>query len=171
VNGSKKSLIRPSEIFKRTQQKLLRDRYRKNKTGGDNFVKLIKEIIQELMDHPRLREFVPTTGGVVRAHLEPFPKGSSREGYELWKLELNMPQLQGGAEKGRLIYLLNVTRKEVTLLWIYTHAEHKKRPPDRELKRFLLEVIETDLESTNAVESEEEETGTEEDNPEDSSRD
>jgi hypothetical protein len=163
VNGSETFHIRRSENFKRTQQKLVKDHYRKNPKGLENFIELIQKLVMSLSVVPRPN---PPLG-----HLEPFPKGSSQQGYELWKLEFNMPQLQGGAKQGRLIYLLNLAQKQVTPLWIYTHAEFKKRPPDRELKRFLLEVIEADLDPTNAVESWEEETGTEESNPDESSRD
>lgn len=55
-----------------------------------------------------------------------------------------MPQLRGAAGQGRLIYLLNTTRKEVTLVWIYTHAEFEKRPPDKSLKRLLREIMESE---------------------------
>ncbi len=51
-----------------------------------------------------------------------------------------MPQLRGAAEQGRLIYLLDITKQEVVLLWIYTHAEFEKRPPEQNLKRLLLEM-------------------------------
>lgn len=165
MNESGKFQIGLSENFERTQEKLFRERYRKNRVGLEKFIELIDKIIKVLSTDPRPR---PPVG-----HLEPFPKGSSREGYELWKLEFNMPQLRGAAKQGRLIYLLNVTQQEVILAWIYTHAEFEKRPPERDLKRLLLELIESPPKppQSNAVESGEEETGTEEGNPEDSSRD
>ena len=54
-----------------------------------------------------------------------------------------MPQLRGAAGQGRLIYLLEFTKKEVIIIWIYTHAEFEKRPPDKNLKRLLLEIMES----------------------------
>jgi hypothetical protein len=136
VNGSEQFHIKLSNNFERTQQKLIRDRYRKNQAGLVNFVELIEKIIKILSLDPRPR---PPLG-----HLEPWPQGSSRDGLELWKLEFKMPQLRGAAEQGRLIYLLDITKKEVVLLWIYTHAEFEKRPPDNNLKRLLREIMKGD---------------------------
>ena len=73
-----------------------------------------------------------------------------------------MPQLRGAAEQGRLIYLLDITKKEVVLVWIYTHAEFEKRPPDQNLKRLLLEIMdnyEVSDESKNLDDSGDDETG------------
>jgi hypothetical protein len=136
VNGSEQFHIKLSNNFERTQQKLIRDRYRKNQAGLVKFVELIEKFIKILSLDPRLS---PPLG-----HLEPWPQGSSRDGLELWKLEFKMPQLRGAAEQGRLIYLLDITKKEVVLLWIYTHAEFEKRPPDNNLKRLLREIMEGD---------------------------
>ncbi|EGK87513.1 hypothetical protein D0A34_05970 [Microcoleus vaginatus PCC 9802] len=134
MNGSEQFHIKLSKNFDKTQQKLIRDRYRKNQAGLVKFVELIQKFIKFLSIDPRPR---PPLG-----HLEPWPKGSSRDGLELWKLEFKMPQLRGAAEQGRLIYLLDITKKEVVLVWIYTHAEFEKRPPDQNLKRLLLEIME-----------------------------
>lgn len=133
MNGSEQFQIKLSNNFERTQQKLSRDRYRKNQAGLVKFIELIEKFLKILSVDPRPR---PPLG-----HLEPWPKGSSREGLELWKLEFKMPQLRGSAEQGRLIYLLDITKKEVVLLWIYTHAEFEKRPPDNNLKHLLLEIM------------------------------
>ena len=73
-----------------------------------------------------------------------------------------MPQLRGSAEQGRLIYLLDITKQEVVLLWIYTHAEFEKRPPDQNLKRLLLEIMdnyEVSDKSNNLADSGDGETG------------
>ena len=133
MNGSEQFHIKLSKNFDKTQQKLIRDRYRKNQAGLVKFVELIQKFLRILSIDPRPR---PPLG-----HLEKCPKGSSREGLELWKLEFKMPQLRGAAEQGRLIYLLDITKKEVVLLWIYTHAEFEKRPPDKNLKHLLLEIM------------------------------
>ena len=96
MNGSEQFHIKLSNNFERTQQKLIRDRYRKNQAGLVKFVELIQKFIKFLSIDPRPR---PPLG-----HLEPWPQGSSRDGLELWKLEFKMPQLRGAAEQGRLIY-------------------------------------------------------------------
>ncbi|TAF36574.1 MAG: hypothetical protein EAZ69_09995 [Oscillatoriales cyanobacterium] len=137
MNGSEQFQIKLSKNFERTQQKLIRDRYRKNQTGLVKFVELIQKFLRILTVDPRPR---PPLG-----HLEQWPKqwpkGSSREGLELWKLEFKMPQL---------------TKKEVVLIWIYTHAEFEKRPPDKNLKHLLLEIMdnyEVSDESNNLADS------------------
>ena len=154
MNGSEQFHIKLSNNFERTQQKLIRDRYRKNQAGVVKFVELIQKFIKFLSIDPRPR---PPLG-----HLEPWPQGSSRDGLELWKLEFKMPQLRGAAEQGRLIYLLDITKKEVVLVWIYTHAEFEKRPPDKNLKHLLLEIMdnyEVSDESKNLDDSGDDETG------------
>lgn len=133
MNGSEQFHIKLSNNFERTQQKVIRDRYRKNQVGFVKFVELIEKVTKSLSVNPRPN---PPLG-----HLEPWPQSSSRDGFELWKLEFKMPQLRGAAEQGRLIYLLDFTKKEVVLVWIYTHAEYEKRPPDKNLKHLLLEIM------------------------------
>lgn len=153
MNGSEQFHIKLSKNFDKTQQKLIRDRYRKNQAGLVKFVELIQKFIKILSVDPRLH---PPLG-----HLEPWPQGSSRDGLELWKLVFKMPQLRGAAEQGRLIYLLDITKKEVVLLWIYTHAEFEKRPPDQDLKSLLLEIMdnyEVSEQSNNLADSGDSET-------------
>ena len=52
-----------------------------------------------------------------------------------------MPSLNGAAKEGRLIYLFNPELSEVFFVWIYTHAEFSKRPPDSELKRAMQNIF------------------------------
>jgi hypothetical protein len=75
-----------------------------------------------------------------------------------------MPQLRGAAKQERLIYLLDVKQQKVMLMWVYTHAEFEKRPPTRDLKRLLLDMIKSEpvLQKSNEVEGKEEETKNEE---------
>ncbi|MEG4282502.1 hypothetical protein QUB68_05190 [Microcoleus sp. A006_D1] len=143
MKGSEQFHIKLSNKFERSQEELSRVRYRKNPAGLVKFLELIQKLIRILSVAPRPR---PPLG-----HFEQWPKGSSREGWELWKLEFKMPQLQGASGQGRLIYLLDITKQEVVLVWIYTHAEFEKRPPDSSLKRLLRKIIEDDevLEESN----------------------
>ena len=48
-----------------------------------------------------------------------------------------MPGFHGAARQGWLIYLVNDEERVVLLLWIYTHAEFEKRPPEKELAEML----------------------------------
>lgn len=135
MSDSENYLIKLSNNFKKTQKKLIRDRYRKNRKAATEFIELIAQLVTILSVDPRL---TPPLG-----HLEPWPPNMNLAEWELWKLEFKMPQLRGAAEKGRIIYLLNAALKEVILIWIYTHAEFKKRPPDKLIKKRLLESIES----------------------------
>jgi hypothetical protein len=105
VNGSEQFHIKLSKNFDKTQQKLIRDRYRKNQAGLVKFVEFLQKFLRILSVDPRPR---PPLG-----HLEPWPKGSSRDGWELWKLEFKMPQIPSGeAGQGRLIYLITFIEKK-----------------------------------------------------------
>jgi hypothetical protein len=132
VGESENFQIRLSQRFEKSFQDLIRSRYRGNDSAND-FVEQVQSFIKLLEDSPRQK---PPLG-----HLEPFPKGSSKDGWELWKLEFSMPHLKGSAKKGRLIYLFNSSIKEVELIWIYTHAEFQKRPDDKELKRIIQSIM------------------------------
>ncbi|HAX75942.1 MAG TPA: hypothetical protein DCY88_08915 [Cyanobacteria bacterium UBA11372] len=135
MNGSGAFQIKLSENFEREQQKLIRVHYRKNPAAAAKFIELIQQFVIILSINPRLR---PPLG-----HLEPWPKGTNCAGWELWKLEFKMPQLRGAAGQGRLIYLIDTVHKEVGIVWIYTHAEFEKRPPEKNLKRLLEQIIES----------------------------
>ena len=108
MNESEQFHIKLSNKFESTQEEVSRNRYRKNPAGLVKFIELIQKLIRSLSVDPRPR---PPLG-----HLEQWPKGSSREGWELWKLEFKMPQLQGASGQERLIYLLKITKQEVVLV-------------------------------------------------------
>lgn len=111
MNGSGKFHIKRSAKFEKTQKKLVRTRYRKNKQGVEKFVKLMEKWLQILSVNPRPQS--------PMGDLEPWPDDTKEPGYELWKLKLKMPQLGGAAGEGRLIYLLDTKQREVVLVWIY----------------------------------------------------
>ena len=46
-----------------------------------------------------------------------------------------MPELQGIAEYGRLIYVIHEELCIVYLVWVYTHKEFRKRPHDDDLRK------------------------------------
>lgn len=136
MNDSDKFQIKLLTNFEKTLQKVIRDRYRKNPAGQAEFVALIEKFIKILSVDPRPR---PPLG-----HLEPWPKSTSLDGWEFWKLEFKMPKISSGAAgQGRLIYLMNCTEKKVGLIWIYTHAEFEKRPPDKSLKSLLQDFMDS----------------------------
>jgi hypothetical protein len=81
------------------------------------------------------------------SRLEPIPKGVSlAEPYEFRKLTFAVPGKAGASGEGRLMYLLDEENFKMLLVWIYTHAEFKKRPPDQELKQLLQNLMDDDCE-------------------------
>lgn len=135
MNESEYYLIRFSDNFDKSYEKLVRDRYRKNRVAATEFAELIQKWIEILSVDPRPR---PPLG-----HLEPWPRGINSPCWELWKLVFKMPQLRGAAGQGRIIYLLNTKAQKIVLAWIYTHAEFEGRPPNQAMKRVFLEAMES----------------------------
>jgi len=41
------------------------------------------------------------------------------------------------------MYLVNRTQGVIKLVWLYTHSEFPKRPPDKSLKQLLQELMES----------------------------
>lgn len=120
--------------FDRTYKALIKSHYRKNRQARENFEKQIARYLSLLRVDPR----PPPPFG----HNEPWPKGSYREGWELWKLDFDMPGLSGEAKHGRLVYMIDPHGSTVYLLWLYTHAKFSGRPPEKSLKRLVEEAVE-----------------------------
>jgi hypothetical protein len=122
------------ENFNRTFKALIKSHYRKNRQAKAEFEKQVAGLIFLLRSDPRPR---PPFGG-----MEPWPKGSHREEWELRKLYFDMPGYRGEAGEGRLIYMIHEEESTAYLLWIYTHAEFVGRPPDKSLRRLVNEAYE-----------------------------
>lgn len=45
------------------------------------------------------------------------------------------------------MYLVNRSQNVIWLLWIYTHSEFEKRPPEKGLKQLIQELIELRVDS------------------------
>lgn len=121
--------IRFSTNYEETLKNLVRSRYKGNKQGALEFFQVLETIVASLENIPRPK---PPLG-----HLEAWTHKTHEPGWEFWKIDFTMPQLKGSAKKGRLMYLINVDKKEIVLVWIYTHAEFEKRPPDGVLRSVL----------------------------------
>jgi hypothetical protein len=52
------------------------------------------------------------------------------------------------------MYLVNRNQTLIELVWIYTHSEFEKRPPDKNLKQLLQELIESQANEEAASENE-----------------
>lgn len=113
--------------------RLVKKHYRKNHQARQQFEDLLEGFLEQMRSSPR----VPDTVG----HPEPWPRGVAQEGFELWKMHFAMPGIRGAAGEGRLVYLISEENRAVYLVWIYTHDEFSKRPPEKEMGRLLKSVM------------------------------
>lgn len=72
------------------------------------------------------------------ASQEPLPGGVSLPPlFELWKIRYNIPNLTGSLSRLRIIYLRNIEERTVLIVYVYTHNDHEKRPPDKILAKLI----------------------------------
>ena len=117
MTGSPPFLLENNEKFARTFRKLA-----KSKAYGKTLVDTITPILESLRYNPYPRQ----------ARDEPLPgKTSLPEEWTLHKLEIWLGK--GASGQVRLIYRVNETERVIRPIWIYSHEQFKKRPPDKEL--------------------------------------
>lgn len=123
MTGSTPFSIEESENFKRSFKKLA-------KVHGSSFVKLVVEVLEDLIDdqYPRnsRNESLP---GKVRL----------TEEWTFHKLEFKFAK--GASGQIRLMYLVNETECVIKLVWIYSHEQFSKRPTNRDLKSVIKEIL------------------------------
>ena len=123
MTGSTPYLIEESENFKRSFKKLA-------KIHGAGFVELVVEVLESLIE-----DQYP-----INSRNEPLPgKIQLTEGWTFHKLELRVSK--GASGQIRLMYLVNTTICVIRLVWIYNHEQFAKRPPDKELKSVIKEIL------------------------------
>lgn len=133
MTTSKSYQIKPSANFETSYQKLIRSHYRKAPQALERFNSFVSELLRGLTLKPRL--------GPPYSYREPWPKGSNREGWELWKFYFDMPGFTGASGQARLMYLIHEESLTVHPLWVYTHAEFEGRPADKDLQKVLKRLM------------------------------
>jgi mRNA-degrading endonuclease YafQ of YafQ-DinJ toxin-antitoxin module len=135
--------INPSDKFKRSYKELLKRHYK-----GEKAQKLFQDFIAQILRNLSSNPFLPDS------FAEKLPGSLSKpEKWEFRKYYFDMPNLRGAARQGRLMYLVDRTQSVIELAWIYTHSEFPKRPPDKNLKQLLAELMESQQEEENLSES------------------
>ncbi len=129
MTGSDVYQTKPLSNFETSYRKLVKKHYRKNHQAREEFIDLVGGFLRLMRSSPRLPHAV--------GHLEPWPPGTAEKGFELWKMHFDMPGIKGAAGEGRLVYLIAEEERIVYPIWIYTHDEFDKRPPEREMGRLL----------------------------------
>ncbi len=133
MTGSDVYQTKPLSNFEASYKKLVKKHYRKNRQARKEFVELVEQFLGLMRSDPK------PPGDI--GHPEPWPRGTAQEGFELWKIHFGMPSIRGAAGEGRLVYLIDEEERVVYPLWIYTHDEFDKRPPDREMGRLLRGIL------------------------------
>jgi mRNA-degrading endonuclease YafQ of YafQ-DinJ toxin-antitoxin module len=133
VTGLPTFRIKPSDKFKRSYKELLK-RYYKGEKSKQGFIEFVAQVVTNLSDNAYLdSSFAEGMPGNLRLP----------ENWEFRKYYFDMPSLRGASGQGRLMYLVNRNQNVIELVWIYTHSEFEKRPPDKNLKQLMQELIES----------------------------
>ncbi len=141
--------INPSDKFKRSYKELLK-RYYKGEKAKKSFQECIAQIVTNLSNDP----FLPNS------FAEGWPGNLRKpEEREFRKYYFDRPGLRGASGQGRIMYLVDRTQSVIDLAWIYTHSEFPKRPPDKNLKQLLVELMESQQEEENLSESNDDDEG------------
>lgn len=128
-NGSPNYKVAASAKFTRTI-KILKKSY-KSKREATAFVDCIGTIVETLTQQPR----------PDGSRLEPWPVNLQYPEWEFRKLVFPVPGRKGASGEGRLMYLINAEQQTIQLVWLYTHEKYDKRPPDKDLKTLLRDLL------------------------------
>ncbi|MBD2097121.1 hypothetical protein H6F90_18640 [Trichocoleus sp. FACHB-591] len=123
MTGSTPFSIEKSENFARSLKKL-------SKAYNKEFIEIVVNILEGLIDAP----YPPSSRD------EPLPsKIKLPEGWTFHKLEFRCSK--GASGQIRLMYLVNEEVSVIKPLWIYSHEQFVKRPPDKDIKNSIQEAL------------------------------
>lgn len=106
-------------------------RYGKDKKGAAAFAEVLAGFTNDLVEWP--------TG--AGSDPEPLPDTVTLPAaVMLRKIRFQMPRLSGAVGQGRYMYLVDTEQALIIPLWVYTHADYRKRPPPRDLVRVIKAV-------------------------------
>ena len=121
------SINRNSEDFKRSFKKLTKATAKRD---IEKLIETLEKILIALIENPRPQH----------SRQEPSPKRISLPPlHEFRKIEFTIAK--GAAGQIRLMYLLDIERQVITALWIYSHEQFAKRPPDGDIKQVIEAVF------------------------------
>lgn len=115
--------IENTDHFKRSFKKL--EKFHRGK-----FTEIVADILERLIEDPY----------PLSSRQEPLPsKIQLLNGWTFHKLEFKISK--GASGQLRLMYLVNASTCVIRLLWIYSHEQFSKRPPDKDLKDVIQETL------------------------------
>lgn len=143
VTGSEDYQILPLANFDGSYEKLIKVHYQRDKKNREKFISTVSDFLKIIRKYPCDNRFSDSEG---------FPGKSNNSGLELrkkrWK---KLPGLDGISKHGRLIFTVDKTNKKVYLMWIYTHKQFKKRPPEEDLRKQIEKIQELKTQTDNAT--------------------
>lgn len=124
MTGSTRFSIEKTDHFQQSFKKLA-------KVQGQAFLELVANALEELIVNPY----------PLKARAEPLSgKMQLLEGWTFHKLEIWTGK--GASGQIRLMYLVSESEAKVKPLWIYSHEQFAKRPPDKDLKSIIQKALE-----------------------------
>lgn len=118
------SIERNVPPFQRSLKKL-------HKVHGQVLLEKINEFFERLIDDQCPKN----------SHWEPLPSDVLLpDGMVFCKFEFKIGK--GASGQIRLMYLVNEDLHRIYPLWIYSHEQFAKRPPDADLKKIIREILE-----------------------------
>ncbi|RUS95598.1 hypothetical protein DSM106972_089540 [Dulcicalothrix desertica PCC 7102] len=138
MSGCEAYQIVPLKRFETSLKKVIKSHYRKNERARSSFLELVDYYIEQLRENPGSNPF---------SEDESFPKGCYDSKFKFRKIKFKTPELDGAAGCGRLMYVLCEEKCTVYLVWVYTHEEFEKRPPEDDLRSEFTTIQENVEES------------------------
>jgi|JI8StandDraft_2_1071088.scaffolds.fasta_scaffold05798_4 hypothetical protein len=123
--GSPPYKVVPSAGFQRDLRDLKKSYKGQNERSA--FEAQVLGLLQGLTIEPRPAE----------SRWEPWPGQTLAGDLEFRKLVFVLHNRQGAKGQGRLMYLVDDPRRLICLVYLYTHADFVKRPPDRQIRDRL----------------------------------
>ncbi len=115
--------IESTDSFQRSFKKL-------EKVYRSKFIEMVADILERMIEDPY----------PLSSCQEPLPSRIKLpDGWTFHKLEFRISK--GASGQLRLMYVVNSVTCVIRLLWIYSHEQFSKRPPDKDLKDVIQEIL------------------------------
>jgi hypothetical protein len=132
VVGSNRFLIdKDGEDFKKSFNKLYKATSRRDQKV---LINQLEDIFKGLIEDPRPMNsrHEPSPG---RLHLPPL--------YEFRKIDFSIAK--GASGQIRLMYLADLNAEKIKALWVYSHSQFSKRPPDQDIRNVIENALDESL--------------------------
>ena len=132
LNDSGNYQVRYSSTFITSYKELKKTHFRKNAKGVAELEGFIEAVVGLLGYEPEPPVDLARRYNDAIKDIAP-QKYNSKEYLAQWefrKLYFSIPTLSGTASMGRLMYVIDKSRKIVYLLYVYSHQQYEKRPPE-----------------------------------------